>query len=413
MTNNYTVAFWEANQSTLDAGPNFNIDDSAANIQAALNALNGDAHISQIIIADNGPITLNVAKLTTDATALSKLINQDSSPAQLTVRDTAAHIGNSFATIGASSQVTSVVISDNAVVTLTASQVSNNQQVLGELVNANATAAQVTLKDSAAHIQTDGTLDIVEAHLSTITSIVVSNSAIMTLTASQIANDAGALAIVTNNNSGPVSFRVSDTGANREMPSELLPRVADSSDSDVVRAILSTGADLERRGVWDGTARNHHRQTALLSGSTGDDGFGIGEMGRVRAEIPDESIHRDKVVRMLLEAGADIKARGWSGETPLFSLEDDAVQELLRHHVNLEARDEYGDTALMETVSESIAELLIRAGANVNGEDRKGQTALIKAAERNYVDKLAVLSKAPGVRLDHRDRNGATALMIA
>jgi len=214
MTNNYTVAFWEANQSTLDAGPNFNIDDSAANIQAALNALNGDAHISQIIIADNSPITLNVAKLTTDATALSKLINQDSSPAQLTVRDTAAHIGNSFATIGASSQVTSVVISDNAVVTLTASQVANNQNVLGELVNANATAANVTLKDSAAHIQADGTLDTVEAHLSTITSIVVSNSAVMTLTASQIANDAGALAIVTNNNSGPVSFRVSDTGAN-------------------------------------------------------------------------------------------------------------------------------------------------------------------------------------------------------
>src|ERR1700679_3937174 len=36
----------------------------------------------------------------------------------------------------------------------------------------------------------------------------------MTLTASQIANDAGALAIITNNNSGAVTFKVADTGAN-------------------------------------------------------------------------------------------------------------------------------------------------------------------------------------------------------
>jgi hypothetical protein len=211
---NYTIAFWEANQSTLDAGPNFNIDDTGANIQAALNGLNGDSHITQIIISDNASVVLNVAKISSDATALSKLINQNGTAAHLTVRDTAAHIGNGFATIGTSGQVTSVVISDNAVVTLTASQVSNNQNVLGELVNANATAANVTLKDTAAHIQTDGTLDIVEANLSTITSVVVSNSAVMTLTASQIANDAGALAIITNNNSGAVTFKVADTGAN-------------------------------------------------------------------------------------------------------------------------------------------------------------------------------------------------------
>ncbi len=45
-----------ANQGTLDAGPNFNINDTAANIQAALNALNGDSHITQIIVSDNASI---------------------------------------------------------------------------------------------------------------------------------------------------------------------------------------------------------------------------------------------------------------------------------------------------------------------------------------------------------------------
>ncbi|HEX4294597.1 MAG TPA: hypothetical protein VHZ29_10720, partial [Rhizomicrobium sp.] len=208
----YTVAFWMANQGTLDAGPNFNINDTAANIQAALNALNGDSHITQIIISDNASIALNVAKLTADSTALGKLINGDDSPATLTVRDTAAHIGNGFATIGTSPQVTSIVVSDNAVVTLTASQVTNNPAAVDELINANATAAQVTVKDTAAHLAS--ALDVIEAHLTTITSIVVSNSFSMTLTAAQVANDAGALAEVTNNNLNPVTFKVSDTGAN-------------------------------------------------------------------------------------------------------------------------------------------------------------------------------------------------------
>jgi ankyrin repeat protein len=68
---------------------------------------------------------------------------------------------------------------------------------------------------------------------------------------------------------------------------------------------------------------------------------------------------------------------------------------------------------LIETVSETVADLLIKAGANVNAQDKKSETALIKAAERNYVAKLRVLVKAPGIHLDHRDSHGATALMVA
>jgi hypothetical protein len=77
------------------------------------------------------------------------------------------------------------------------------------------------------------------------------------------------------------------------------------------------------------------------------------------------------------------------------------------------ARDEYGETALIDTVSDSIAELLINAGANVNAKNKEGKTALIEAAEQNYVDKLRVLLKAPGIHLEQRDRNGRTALMMA
>jgi len=184
-----------------------------------------------------------------------------------------------------------------------------------------------------------------------------------------------------------------------------LMAAAASGNPDVVHLLLDHSAKVN--------ARNKRRQTALLSAASGDAGFAISDQGRRPAEIPDDLVHRDTVVRMLLEAGADINARGWDGETALFSLEDNAVQELLRHHINLEARDKNGETALMETVSNSIAELLINAGANVNAESKKGETALTLAAERNYVAKLVVLVKAPAIQLEHRDHNGATALMLA
>lgn len=184
-----------------------------------------------------------------------------------------------------------------------------------------------------------------------------------------------------------------------------LMAAAASGNPESVRLLLSNGARVN--------ARNRRRQTALLSGATGDSGFSIDDSGRGHAEVPEEVEHRDALVKMLVDAGADVNARGWEGETALFSLEDDAVRELIRHHINLEVRDNYGQTALIETVSDSIAELLITAGANVNAQDKDGKTALIQAAENNFVDKLKVLVKARGIRLDQRDNKGETALMGA
>ncbi len=102
----YTVAFWQANQSSLDSGPSFNILDTASNISAALDALERvTLDISVIKISDNAPVNLNVAQLNSDATAISILVNANSTPATLKITDTAANIGANFATLNQQSQI--------------------------------------------------------------------------------------------------------------------------------------------------------------------------------------------------------------------------------------------------------------------------------------------------------------------
>lgn len=108
-----------------------------------------------------------------------------------------------------------------------------------------------------------------------------------------------------------------------------------------------------------------------------------------------------------------MNARNKEGETALFSLEDDAVRELIAHRIDLNIRNRDGETALMETVSPDIATLLIKAGADVNVSDSKGRTTLMKAADSNYSAKIRVLTAARGLQINRRDHNGMTALMIA
>jgi TonB family protein len=213
------------------------------------------------------------------------------------------------------------------------------------------------------------------------------------------------------------------TSGNAEVLSQLLPAgmvnarsqygttalmaAAAAGNPALVQMLLRAGAQVNDRDKLG--------STALIAGSLGDlDSFTDGAMmWGPRPEVPDGVVHRDAVVRLLLEAGADIHARNRDGETALFSLEDDAVRELIAHRIDLNVRNEYGETALMETVSDDIAKLLIEGCADVNARDRKGRTALMRAAENNYFQKIRALTATPKLQIDRREHEGNTALMIA
>lgn len=125
------------------------------------------------------------------------------------------------------------------------------------------------------------------------------------------------------------------------------------------------------------------------------------------------------------------------------------VVSVLKTNPNLESKDSSGKTALMIAAyneDNTIAELLINAGANVNAQDkmlnspflyagaegnikllelglengadfnvfnRYGGTALIPAAERGHLEIVKILVEVPNYPIDHINKLGWTALMEA
>jgi hypothetical protein len=94
-----SVPYFLAHQSSLDQNPRrFDILADASLITANLHKLD-DPHIKSIVILDNNQGAPSVKQLTSDATAIGKLKNADSSRVLLAVHDTAADVENGLSTL--------------------------------------------------------------------------------------------------------------------------------------------------------------------------------------------------------------------------------------------------------------------------------------------------------------------------
>ncbi len=290
----YTVAQWEAQQSTLDAGLPFTIEDTAFNITAAFDALDLDSHIAHIIISDNAAVTVTtnqlfvtdshaisilknannsaytlvvsdtgaaittylnnlqtnthvtqivvasgvvdatVAQLASDSTALANLkTSVGGSQSSIAVSDTSAHLHSGWANVAADGQVSSIVISDNTPLNLTATQASQTSAV-EKLVYGNSTTSDIVLvKDTSAHIESDlSQLNTVSSFIATVT---VSDNTFETLSAGQVASDLAILEKVVFS-SGPATFNVSDSSANVSTNLDALESLSGSISSIAVNS---------------------------------------------------------------------------------------------------------------------------------------------------------------------------------
>ncbi len=128
------------------------------------------------------------------------------------------------------------------------------------------------------------------------------------------------------------------------------------------------------------------------------------------------------MLQLLFEAGADVNLRNRRGETPLKIAAFEcirAVPFLLERGADPTLADTASDTALHGIVrykAETMAPLLdglLQAGADINYQNRHGQTPLIKTAYASTVrDAVAPLLLANGADPNRQDCRGATLLHI-
>ncbi|HEY3579042.1 MAG TPA: ankyrin repeat domain-containing protein [Pyrinomonadaceae bacterium] len=127
----------------------------------------------------------------------------------------------------------------------------------------------------------------------------------------------------------------------------------------------------------------------------------------------------EEIVRVLLSAKADVNAKDDFGQTALMMLSDSVTSEIVWDLINAGAkvnvRDKDGDTALIsaaEVNNVDALKALIEAGAKVNAANSDGDTALIKAASNGLVNNVRALIMA-GADVNARNKEGKTALMYA
>ncbi len=110
--------------------------------------------------------------------------------------------------------------------------------------------------------------------------------------------------------------------------------------------------------------------------------------------------NNEPVMNVLLERGANVNAANYCGERPLhFASEffDKMIKPLLDAGANIDARDNKGNTALItacRTGNEKAARLLLRKGADFNIKNADGKSAMDIAAEKGLTDALELMMQS-------------------
>ena len=228
------MATYLADQPNLDQTQGgFDIADTAADITANLDQLN-DPNIDAIIVSDNGQVGASVQQLTSDATAIGKLSNQNGSSYQLAVTDTAADITAALNSLDRSN-IGSITISDNNAVGASVAELTSDATAIGKLANSSGTPYQLAISDTAANVQAD--LASLEADVAHIASITLTNGTVV-VSVSAFTADQGALNKIVG------GFAVSDTAPNIVAGLSTL-----NADFDVASITMTSGSATLSGGV--------------------------------------------------------------------------------------------------------------------------------------------------------------------
>jgi ankyrin repeat protein len=171
----------------------------------------------------------------------------------------------------------------------------------------------------------------------------------------------------------------------------VLHSAAESGNEAVVRLLVDRGADVK--------AKDKYGKTMLHSAAS-------------------SWKENEAVVRLLVDRGADVKAKDNDGETVLHSVaksgKEAVVRLLIDRGADVKAKDNDGETVLHSAAStwrenEAVVRLLMDRGADAQAKDNDGQTALHLAAwGGNEVVVRLLMDRGADVKA--KDNDGQTVL---
>jgi ankyrin repeat protein len=181
---------------------------------------------------------------------------------------------------------------------------------------------------------------------------------------------------------------------------------AQQGDADMVARLIAAGADINATNPNGGTPLmyaslgGNPEVTAqlLAAGARPGEKAKLGWTALAVAAVKG----RTDVIRVLLEAGADQQVQDTYGWTPLMRAADSRRLEVVRvllgsPGVNLDARQEYGQTALHIAAAagdDAIVNLLVASGADVTARDNRGNTPAAIARLADHAELAEQLDRA-------------------
>ncbi len=224
----------------------------------------------------------------------------------------------------------------------------------------------------------------------------------------------------------------------KEGMTALMFAARDNAKPEVMKTLLKAAAKFNKKGLWQ-------RGKSKLGFKPVDINDGNKKGITVLMFAAQKSGH--EVVKMLLDAGADVNVKDKHNKTALeYAKERESAQEVvkmlhdaqqartdvvfprfcaqgkkeeveqaLKFGANIAAQDVQGKTALMfaaENNSPDVVQVLLDNGADVNDKDKQDMTALMYAAGKNSLEVVRILLNAKA-DVSIKDNQGMTALMYA
>ena len=191
---------------------------------------------------------------------------------------------------------------------------------------------------------------------------------------------------------------------------------AKNGDTDTVKFLIDAGADLNAQGA-DLNAHNKCNAILRLTVANKNGYMAAEENGHTDTVYYDRNYDRNTalilavenghtdIVKLLIDAGADLNAKNYFHDTPLIKAiyygRIDIVKLLIDAGANLNAENLLMWAAL--SCRTNIVKFLIENGVNINDRDTTGYTALMVAAKNGDTNTVKFLIDA-GADLNSKDK---------